>query len=52
MVHTRRIACIWDPVIIFLYVKAFMAQLENPTTVTEEMQLVREAEDNTTDQDL
>ena len=47
MVHTRRIACIWDPVIIFLYVKAFMAQLENHTMVTEEMQVVMEAQYNT-----
>jgi hypothetical protein len=48
MVHNRRRACPWDTVITsardnILYVKAFMAQLENPTTVTEEMQLVRQA---------
>ena len=52
MVHTRRRACTWDTVITcardnILYVKAFMAQLENPTMVTEEMQVVREARDNT-----
>ena len=29
-----------------LYVEAFMAQLENPTMVTEEIQVVREAQDN------
>jgi hypothetical protein len=45
MVQTRRRAWTWDTLIF--YVKAFMAQLENPTTVTEEMQVVREARDNT-----
>ena len=51
MVHTRRRACTWDTVITcardnILYVKAFMAQLENPTTVAEEMQVGKEAQDN------
>jgi hypothetical protein len=49
MVHTRRRACTWDTVNtcardnILLY----FAQLENPTMVTEEMQVVMEAQYNT-----
>ena len=52
MVHTSRRACTWDTVITcakdnILCVEAFMAQLENPTMVTEEMQVVRGAQNNT-----
>ena len=51
VIHSRRKANTWDSVLSAArnnvsYVKAFMAQLENPTMMTEEDKVIKEAQDS------
>ena len=51
VIHSRRKSNTWDSVLSaarnnLSYVKAFMAQLENPTMMTEEDKVIKEAQDS------